>query len=397
MIQHWKTSSGEDRYLARVHYYDDDGERKYHTLEVRNNKDMAEGDQKRLKLEVAQMKLRQEVKKNDGFATPETSDITICDLWQLYLSEHSPNYHETATNNDIFFSLRKRIIPFLGNDKIQEIRPLKIIQTLNKNHLGNGIEKCSANTCNKIHSNLKQMFQWAIASGYTEVNPMHQVPRVKKTAGERQKGIQKKNRLTKYQVDMFLIWLRKYNYWLFCHVYGLVSLGSRWGEHKALRVRHLISSSEGLKMLIAEAFVRPTSRFPELRIKACKNNDRRELVLSPNQERFFRTMVAGKQPEDFIFYDSLKDGAYPCKLRKQLNKAIEACNLPHLSPHALRGTFGTLLHEKGVSIEVVSHQLGHKDTKVTKEHYVDTTPKLIETARGKLDFDFPLNVVGGEK
>jgi len=122
----------------------------------------------------------------------------------------------------------------------------------------------------------------------------------------------------------------------------------------------------------------------------------REVVLSPNQDRFFRTMVAGKQLEDFIFYDSLKDGAHTCKLRKRLQKAIEACNLPHISPHALRGTFGTLLHEKGVSIEVVSHQLGHRDIKVTRDHYVDTTDKMIETARGKLDFDFSPRIISNQ-
>ncbi|HAJ96515.1 MAG TPA: hypothetical protein DCO72_02090 [Ruminococcus sp.] len=68
------------------------------------------------------------------------------------------------------------------------------------------------------------------------------------------------------------------------------------------------------------------------------------------------------------------------KFMKQMSKEID---VPMLSPHELRHTYGTLLRENGVDIYTIQKVLGHADINTTASLYVHND---IEVLRKKLGF-----------
>jgi site-specific recombinase XerD len=58
----------------------------------------------------------------------------------------------------------------------------------------------------------------------------------------------------------------------------------------------------------------------------------------------------------------------------------------NLTTHVARKTFGNLLLDKGVSLEVVSSMYGHSNTKTTLSYYVDISEKRISDETVNLKF-----------
>lgn len=64
--------------------------------------------------------------------------------------------------------------------------------------------------------------------------------------------------------------------------------------------------------------------------------------------------------------------------RRYLGKLSDKVLDHHITPHALRHTAASLLVAEGVPLETVSRQLGHSDSKITKEIYLHITKQLQE-------------------
>lgn len=56
-----------------------------------------------------------------------------------------------------------------------------------------------------------------------------------------------------------------------------------------------------------------------------------------------------------------------------------------ITPYYLRHTYATKLAEAGVDIKTAQYLLGHADIKTTAQIYTHVTPKMLSTARGKID------------
>lgn len=62
----------------------------------------------------------------------------------------------------------------------------------------------------------------------------------------------------------------------------------------------------------------------------------------------------------------------------QADQCVNTAESAHITVHALRHTHASLLLEKGVSIDMISRRLGHKNSKITREIYLHVTEKLKE-------------------
>lgn len=58
-----------------------------------------------------------------------------------------------------------------------------------------------------------------------------------------------------------------------------------------------------------------------------------------------------------------------------------SANIPRLTPHALRHTYGTNLRRSGVDIYTIQKLMGHKDINITSQAYVKNE---VETLRDSL-------------
>ena len=55
-------------------------------------------------------------------------------------------------------------------------------------------------------------------------------------------------------------------------------------------------------------------------------------------------------------------------------------DIPILSPHELRHSFGTRLRRRGVDIYTIQKVMGHKDIKITSETYVHSEIDVLKKA-----------------
>lgn len=63
--------------------------------------------------------------------------------------------------------------------------------------------------------------------------------------------------------------------------------------------------------------------------------------------------------------------------------ALERARVPHVPLHGARGSAASLLGELGISDRMIADILGHRDVKVTQQHYLTTRESERRKALGK--------------
>ena len=88
---------------------------------------------------------------------------------------------------------------------------------------------------------------------------------------------------------------------------------------------------------------------------------------------------------EYVFVQS--NGNLPEReiIRYHLQQVCKAGNLPMLTTHELRHTFGSLLLAKKIDIKVVSKLLGHSSVTTTYNIYIHLTNDQYEEAVNVLD------------
>ena len=88
-----------------------------------------------------------------------------------------------------------------------------------------------------------------------------------------------------------------------------------------------------------------------------------------------------------IISGAMKTGLTDERIRARLNQRGKQCDVA-VTPHRLRHTFATRLHNQGVSLEAVRKLLGHSSLQMS-QHYTcvyDSTVKVqFETAAAEMD------------
>jgi len=114
-----------------------------------------------------------------------------------------------------------------------------------------------------------------------------------------------------------------------------------------------------------------------------KSGRARHLVLSVEGQQFFATLTAGR-PGDALMLAHANGSAWGHS--HQIRPMTRACRAARIEPaaglHTLRHTAASHLVMSGVPLNVVAHNLGHADTRMTERHYSHLAPSYIaETIR----------------
>jgi integrase len=140
--------------------------------------------------------------------------------------------------------------------------------------------------------------------------------------------------------------------------------GCRYGELTRLRAGDFNSDSG--TVFVAES----------------KSGKSRHVVLTDEGWRFFETLTAGR-PGDALMLahaDGLAWG--PSHQIRPMAEACRAARITDGSFHILRHTAASHLVMAGVPLNVVAHNLGHADTRMTERHYAHLAPSYVaETIR----------------
>ena len=118
----------------------------------------------------------------------------------------------------------------------------------------------------------------------------------------------------------------------------------------------------------------------------------RLVPLTDEGRQLFDSLVAGKSGDELIFTTS--DGerwGKSTQSRRMKHASLAAKMNPTVTLTDLREAFGSLLLNKGVSLEVVSKAMGHASIDTTKKHYAhllqETVDKAIRGALPKLGIE----------
>jgi len=104
----------------------------------------------------------------------------------------------------------------------------------------------------------------------------------------------------------------------------------------------------------------------------------RHPILTAEAQQFFAQRIAGHHRSDLVL--PRRDGAAWGK-SAQFRPLREACKAAKIEPaigfHILRHTHASRLAMKGVPMQIIAHQLGHADIRITAKHYAHLAPSHV--------------------
>ncbi len=127
---------------------------------------------------------------------------------------------------------------------------------------------------------------------------------------------------------------------------------------KTIKSRRNIPISKDLHALLKE--IPDTIKYGDKKFP-------RKYVVSSSQGNYYRTTNYDRRYNRFK-----KDFAVFCKAKK--------LNIPMLTPHELRHSFGSILYERGVDIVTISKLMGHSSVEITAKLYVHDNEELNRNA-----------------
>jgi integrase len=172
-------------------------------------------------------------------------------------------------------------------------------------------------------------------------------------------------------------------------------------------VRRLINAAQGSFRDLVKAAAFTGCRYGELgRLRVAdfnpdsgtvfvgqsKSGKARHVVLTGEGQRFFETLKAGR-PSDALMLTRASGqpwGPSNCTL-----PMVQACRVANITPtagfHIIRHTAASHMVMAGVPLNVVAHNLGHADTRMTEKHYAHLAPSYIAETIRRLTpaFDMP--------
>jgi integrase len=119
-------------------------------------------------------------------------------------------------------------------------------------------------------------------------------------------------------------------------------------------------------------------RFQAVEVRQSKTGEMQCSYLTDEEAAFFIKQIEGKRPDDFIFLRSDSKPWGKSHQQDRMRDALKAAKINRpIRFHDLRHTVGQWMAESGMSLKIISKQLGHSSVKVTEKHYVKYTPEFL--------------------
>ncbi len=276
----------------------------------------------------------------------------------------TPNTYESYERNVL-----KHIIPYLGNIKLENLKPLQLQQFYSKclkegrlNGKGGLSNKTVLYLHRIIHSALEQAVKWQMIN--KNVSYFVDPPKPKK---------HKVETLDIEQVLQLLEAAKESQ--IYIPVLLAVSTGMRRGEvlglmwkdidleDESVKVRSLVPTKEGLQFVLpkSETSCRTISLPPSV-ITALKTNKKK-------QSKMQLRLGEGYQDNDLVCCNPDGKPFNPGTFSHQFKNLLEENNLPLIRFHDLRHSHASLLVKQGVQPKIISERLGHSTIGITMDIY----------------------------
>lgn len=301
---------------------------------------------------------------NDVTEDLESNQITFPMLYQQYHAHAKSNLKDSSVR-DLESCANGKLLPFFGDKKIRDIKPIEIVQWQN-----------SLTYSHKYKMKLRYFMQQIFGFGekyYDLPNPMEKVDAPKN------REIKKEMDVWSYEdLQKFLPAVDGDTYRLFFE--ALYITGCRKGEMLAIGINDVDLKNNYLS--ISKSI---TTRAEDVswKITTPKTESSIRKIYIPHDlaERLHEEW--SKEKGTFVF-----GGNSPLKatsIERRMKKACEITGVKKIRIHDLRHSCASFLISNGVSILAVSKRLGHATTQQTLDTYSHMTPSDQEFLKRVID------------
>ena len=296
---------------------------------------------------------------------PNAGKVTIGEVavpWEANLTHLKPK-----TRYDMLAVWRNHVEPKWGGRQVSGIKPSEVqawVSSLDR----------SASLVRQAHAVLAQILDLAVMDKAVRENPARGVklPR---------KGAARKVYLTAEQLGLLVGECTRYKelVWL------LGTVGLRWGEAAALRVRDVNVLRN--RISIERNAVTVGS---EVVIGTPKTHEVREVSVPVSVMRMLVPVMDGKGPDDLLW--PRRDGTpmKPPTHGKWYYNALDRCmekypDFPRVTPHGLRHVAAGLMISAGANVKVVQRELGHSSAAITLDIYAELFDEDLEAVGSAME------------
>lgn len=317
----------------------------------------------------------------------QNEKITYAEVYERYFIDDFKRSHAESTALKTIGYFNHYILPSLGSSPISKITPRTCQKAVNQ-----WAERFKY--VNKIGQYAAQIFGIAIKYHFIHENPMGPemitYPRQRTTDSPKGYDGKTAQRFQAAFIDMY----KEENPRAFTFIWLLLHTGLRKGEMLALRWQdinyenHYINvRNAATRNLQNRLVIGPTKNKSSKRkvpvdqetlqiLKRWERIARAELSLNPR--------VQWKGQAQLLFTNSKGGIMTPSRPKKWLDNLTEKYQLPHITPHELRHTYGTLLLEANRPITEVAALMGHSSVETTMKNYIDIHSVTSSTAADSL-------------
>lgn len=288
---------------------------------------------------------------------PEPNVMTFGTWAKKWLETYKKGTVKEYTYNFTYkINVEKYLIPFFSKAHISKIQQIDIQRYFNSVNLDG--EPLAKSTLDKHKMILKSIFDSAIDNDLCYKNPVKNIkyPRVAES--------NERKVYTMEQVEICEEYAKNHNredivIMLNTGVRRSELLGLKWCdvdfENKSIHINRAVTQVKG-KVIIDKPKTKTSVRT------------------IPVSDDFLLYLEKIKKDSDiFVISGEINPvciSTYAKSFKNFMQEMSSETNLPVLSPHEIRHTYGTTLREKGIDIYTIQKVMGHSDISVTADIYV---------------------------
>lgn len=320
-------------------------------------------------------------------ALPPREKMTIEKLVSEYIEARKPSIKGRTVENYQAI-LKRNITPSIGPLKAQGIstqRLREFYDGLRESGQGDSVRR-------QVHNLIHAAYRMGLAENWVTVNPAARARPIYTDRG----SAGRPQSFTPDEAVRFYLKARA-DRWGWPLVFMLAT-GMRPGEALGLRWAELTFNPDGSVSVPVERtrsvsggkVYEDTPKTDRGRRTVTVKGDAaamlQEVRAQSEREAGARLVHNGKpyQVTGYVFTSRAGTPYRPDNLRRPMRRLCEAAGVPlTMTPHKLRHTWASVLASRGVSIEVLAAQLGHRDAAVTRKYY----RQVFESERESLTYD----------
>lgn len=333
----------------------------------------------------------QEVSANQNIYFGKHHNVTLNDLYKMWVTRHAVKEYAPKTYTDTVNILTKRVLPVFGKMKVKDIKKIDVdlfFSDLQEKgaRLDGKKGTLSSSSVHNIYKAFNAMMKAAHEWEIIESNPCQGVklPRLKYKPGSAYND-----------EEIIILWdaLKTVPVANQLIVQIALTAGCRAGEIAALEAKHIDKVGSTIKIEQSISY-----KDGKVIVKSTKS-DRSRTVSLPKElinrlhkhkiKKQSELLAAGNEREwpdhQFLFSNELGRPLRPDSISQFWSRFVERNKLRKIRLHDLRHTSATRLINRGVHAKVIQERLGHATIGTTMNVYGHVLEKADQTAAAHFD------------